>query len=136
MRTYPARIRAIVELSDWLRCEQVELVVMEATGDYWKPPFYLLEDEYRCWLLNARQVKHLPRRPKTDREDSIWLAKVAERGMVTPSFQQNEPLPDHGGSLALCVASRTLVSGFPRRPALLDSPSVRRLHQPARFSQA
>ncbi len=66
VRTYPARTRAIVELSDWLRIERVELVVMEATGDYWKPPFYLLEDEFRCWLLDARQVKHLPGRPKTD----------------------------------------------------------------------
>jgi transposase len=86
VRTYPARTRGIVELSDWLRCQEVGLVVMEATGDYWKPPFYLLEDEFRCWLLDARQVKHLPGRPKTDREDAIWLAKVAERGMATPSF--------------------------------------------------
>jgi transposase len=86
VRTYVARTGSILQLSDWLRCEQVSLVVMEATGDYWKPPFYLLEDDFECWLLDAKQVKHLPGRAKTDREDAIWLAKVAERGMARPSF--------------------------------------------------
>jgi transposase len=92
VRTYPARTRSILELAEWLRAERVELVVMEATGDYWKPPFYLLEDEFCCWLLDARQVKHLPGRPKTDREDAIWLAKVAERGMARPSFVPPRPI--------------------------------------------
>lgn len=92
VRTYPARTRSILELADWIRDEQIQLVVMEATGDYWKPVFYLLEDEVECWLLDARQVKHLPGRPKTDREDSIWLAKVAERGMAKPSFVPPKPV--------------------------------------------
>ena len=92
VRTYAARTGAILQLSDWLRCEQVSLVVMEATGDYWKPPFYLLEDDFECWLLDAKQVKHLPGRAKTDREDAIWLAKVAERGMARPSFVPPKPI--------------------------------------------
>lgn len=92
LRTYPTRTRSILELADWLRAEQVELVVMEATGDYWKPPFYLLEDEFHCWLLDAKQVTHLPGRPKTDREDAIWLATVAERGMARPSFVPPKPI--------------------------------------------
>jgi transposase len=92
VRTYSTRTRSILELADWLRTERVELVVMEATGDYWKPVFYLLEDEFVCWLLDARQVKHLPGRPKTDREDAIWLAKVAERGMARPSFVPPRPI--------------------------------------------
>jgi transposase len=58
----------------------------------WKPPFYLLEDEVTCWLLDAKQVKHLPGRPKTDREDAIWLAKVAERGMARASFVPAKPI--------------------------------------------
>ena len=48
VRTYSSRTRSIFDLSDWPRCEQVELVVMEATGEYWKPPFYLLEDSVEC----------------------------------------------------------------------------------------
>jgi transposase len=65
----------------------VTRVVMEATSDYWKPVFYLLEAEgFETWLVNAHDVKHLPGRPKTDRLDAVWLCKVAERQMLRPSF--------------------------------------------------
>jgi transposase len=51
--------------------------------------FYLLEAEgFTCWLLNARHVKNVPGRPKTDKLDAIWLAKVVERGMCSPSLVQ------------------------------------------------
>src|SRR5215475_11268970 len=60
---------------------------MEATSAYWKPPFYLLEDAVaECWLVNAGEVKNVPGRPKTDRLDAVWLARLAEQGMVRPSF--------------------------------------------------
>jgi transposase len=60
---------------------------MEATSAYWKAPFYVLEDAVaECWLVNAREVKNVPGRPKTDRLDAVWLARLAERGMVRPSF--------------------------------------------------
>jgi transposase len=60
---------------------------MEATSDYWKPVFYLLEARgLDPWLVNAKDVKHLPGRPKTDRLDAVWLAKVAERQMLRSSF--------------------------------------------------
>jgi transposase len=60
---------------------------MEATSDYWKPVFYLLEAQgLDPWLVNAKDVKHLPGRPKTDKLDSVWLCKVAERQMLRPSF--------------------------------------------------
>ncbi len=55
---------------------------MESTSTYWKPPFYLLEEQCGCWLVNARDVKHVPGRPKTDAQDAVWLAKLAERGML------------------------------------------------------
>src|SRR6478609_2876578 len=58
-------------------------VVMEATSDYWKPPFYVLEAAgFETWLVNAKDVKHLPGRPKTDRLDAVWLCKVAGREML------------------------------------------------------
>ena len=60
---------------------------MEATSDYWRAPFYLLEETgVETWLVNARDVKHLPGRPKTDKLDAVWLCKVAERQMLRPSF--------------------------------------------------
>jgi transposase len=71
----------------------VTLVVMEPTSDYWKPVFYLLEAEgFTCWLLNARHVKKVPGRPKTDKLDAVWLAKVAERGMCRPSLVHPRPV--------------------------------------------
>jgi transposase len=71
----------------------VDLVVMEATSDYWKPVFYLLEAEgFTCWLLNAKHVKNVPGRPKTDKLDAVWLAKVAERGMCSPSLVHPKPI--------------------------------------------
>lgn len=66
---------------------------MEATSDYWKPVFYLLEAHgLEPWLVNARVVKHLPGRPKTDELDSVWLCKVAERQMLRPSFVPPAPI--------------------------------------------
>jgi transposase len=41
---------------------------------------------FEAWLVNAKDVKHLPGRPKTDKLDCIWLCKVAERQMIRPSF--------------------------------------------------
>ena len=62
-------------------------MVMEATGDYRKGPFYRLEAEgLECVLADARQVKNLPGRPKRDRSDSAWLAACFERGAVTACF--------------------------------------------------
>src|SRR3954468_12055646 len=85
--TYSTMTRSLLRLADRLHELGVTRVVMEATSDYWKPVFYLLE---ACgldpWLVNARDVKHLPGRPKTDKLDAVWLAKVAERGMIRPSF--------------------------------------------------
>src|SRR5215212_7073562 len=52
-----------------------------------RPHFYLLEaHELEPWLVNAKDVKHLPGRPKTDKLDAVWLCKVAERQMLRPSF--------------------------------------------------
>jgi len=78
--------RSLLELSDWLFELGVTRVVMEATADYWRAPFYVLEDRFETWLVNAKHVKHLPGRPKTDRLDAVWLCKVAERQMLRPSF--------------------------------------------------
>jgi len=92
-RTYGTTRRELDSLADWLRCWAVTRVGMEATGDYWKPVFFLLESRgFDCQLYNAGQVKALPGRPKTDRADSIWLAKITERGSVASSFVPPEPV--------------------------------------------
>ena len=92
VRTFSTMTRSLLMMSDWLAGLGVTRVVMEATGDYWKPPFYLLEGSFETWLVNAKDVKHLPGRPKTDRLDAVWLAKVAERQMLRASFVPPEPI--------------------------------------------
>src|SRR3989475_4042731 len=86
-RSFGTTRREVLALADWLRSWQVPAVVMEATGDYWKPVFYRLEAEgFECVLADARQVKHLPGRPKRDPSDSRWLAACFERGAITSCF--------------------------------------------------
>jgi transposase len=106
VRTVATTTRSLLELRDWLICQGVTLCVMEATSTYWKPPFYLLEDAIECWVVNARDVKNVPGRPKTDRLDAVWLAKLAERGMLRPSFV---PPPWQRELRDLCRYRRTLV---------------------------
>ena len=91
--THSTMTRALTELANHLVDRGVERVVMEATSDYWKPVFYLLEAHgLNPWLVNARDVKHLPGRPKTDVLDAVWLCKVAERQMLRPSFVPPKPI--------------------------------------------
>jgi transposase len=84
-RAFGTTRREVLALGDWLRSWQVPAVVMEATGDYWKGPFYRMEAEgFECVLADAKQVKHLPGRPKRDPADSRWLAACFERGAIRP----------------------------------------------------
>src|SRR5664280_2185878 len=82
-----ARTNAVIAVADRLAEEHVERVVLEATSDYWRPFYYLLEARgLVVWVVNARDVKNVPGRPKTDKLDAIWLAKLNERGMLRASF--------------------------------------------------
>jgi len=90
---YKTMTRSLLVLADRLAALGVTRVVMEATSDYWKPVFYLLEAAgLEVWLVNAHDVKHLPGRPKTDKLDAVWLCKVAERQMLRPSFVPPPPI--------------------------------------------
>ena len=92
-RTFGTTRRELESLGDWLACWGVTRAGMEATGDYWKPVFFVLEARgFDCHLYNAAQVKALPGRPKTDRADSVWIARVTERGSVCSSFVPPEPI--------------------------------------------
>jgi transposase len=74
--TWGAVTNQVLALRDHLIAERVTLVVMEATSDYWKPFYYLLEDgPFEVMLVNVRHVKNLPGR-KTDVSDAAWLAQL------------------------------------------------------------
>ena len=82
-----ATTNAVLELGEHLAVEGIEKVTLESTSDYWRIWFYLLEAAgLDVQLVNARDVKNAPGRPKTDKLDSVWLAKLTERGMLRPSF--------------------------------------------------
>ena len=85
-QSFSTTAAGVGQLGEWLAEREVELVVMEATGVYWRPVYYGLEDRFaEMWLVNAHHVKNVPGR-KTDMSDAEWLADVAAHGMVRPSF--------------------------------------------------
>jgi len=90
--TWGSMTRQILALREHLVDQQVTCVVMEATSDYWKPFYYLLEDAgFEVMLVNARHVKTLPGR-KTDVADATWLAQLGAHGLVRGSFVPPEPI--------------------------------------------
>jgi transposase len=88
-----ATTQAVVELADRLVGLGVEKVTVESTSDYWRIWYYLLEGAgLDVQLVNARDVKNVPGRAKTDRLDAVWLAKLTERGMLRASFVPPAPV--------------------------------------------
>jgi transposase len=81
----------ILALRDYLQAAQVEAVVIESTGVYWKPFYYLLEDDLNLILVNAREAKTVPGR-KTDVADAVWLADLGAHGLVHASFVPPPPI--------------------------------------------
>jgi transposase len=81
----------LLALRDWLQGLGVTHVAMEATGVYWKPVYYLLEDDFELWLVNAQHVKNVPGR-KTDVQDAQWLYRLLEHGLVRASFVPPKPI--------------------------------------------
>ncbi len=78
---------SILGLADELVAAGIERVVVESTSDYWRVFVYLFQAAgLTTWLVNARDVKQVPGRPKTDRIDAVWLTKLNERGMLRASF--------------------------------------------------
>lgn len=92
-RSFAVTRRALQELASWLDDCEVTRVGMESTSDYWKPVFFFLERAgFECLLYNSRQVKAQPGRPKTDKSDAVWLAKITENGWVRSSFVPPEEI--------------------------------------------
>jgi transposase len=81
----------LLALRDWLVSHGVSRVGMEATGVYWKPVFYVLEDAMETWLLNARHIRSVPGR-KTDIADADWICRLVRFGLVRPSFVPPNPI--------------------------------------------
>ena len=85
--TVKARMGAIRTLGRQLKRDGIEVVTLESTSDYWRIWFFVLEAcGLAVQLVNAAQAKNLPGRPKTDKLDAQWLARLTEMGLLRPSF--------------------------------------------------
>jgi transposase len=84
-RTFETMTADLLELSDWLMLEGVTHVAMESTGEYWKPVFNLLENNFEVLLVNAQHIKAVPGH-KTDVKDAEWIADLLRHGLLKASF--------------------------------------------------
>ena len=83
----PATRARITELGRELLRHEVQMVTLESTSDYWRIWYYVLESlGLAVQLVSASQAKNLKGRPKTDRLDAMWLARLTQHGMLRPSF--------------------------------------------------
>ena len=88
---FPTMAADLLALRDWLKELGVTHVAMEATGVYWKPVYYALEDDFELLLVNAQHVKNVPGR-KTDTQDAQWLCQLLECGLLRASFVPPKPI--------------------------------------------
>src|SRR4051794_13114218 len=85
-RTFASFTGALEEMADWFTDQGVTDIAMEATGSYWKPVWYVLEERsFHLELVNAQQVKILPGH-KRDVLDAEWLAELLEHGLWRGGF--------------------------------------------------
>jgi transposase len=89
--TWGSTTTEILALREHLIAAQVSCVVIESTSDYWKPFYYLLEDELNVMLVNAKAARNVPGR-KTDVSDAAWLADLGAHGLLRASFVPPEPI--------------------------------------------
>jgi transposase len=82
-----ATMGAVAALGAQLKAEGIEKVTLESTSDYWRIWFYVLEEAgLDVQLVTASQARQLSGRPKTDKLDAMWLARLTEKGLLRPSF--------------------------------------------------
>ena len=125
--TVKARMAVIRALGRQLKADGIEMVTLEATSDYWRIWFYVLEAAgLAVQLVNAAQARNLPGRPKTDKLDAMWLARLTEMGLLRPSFVPPAPiraLRDYTRARTRLVQERTRC--FQRLEKLLEGALIK-----------
>jgi len=93
IKTFSTMRKALFELRDWLISLGCFKVLMESTGVYWMPIYYILEEVegMNAGVGNSRDLKNAPGRPKTDKEDAKWLSRLCMFGLVLKSFVVEKP---------------------------------------------
>jgi transposase len=123
--TWGATTAGILELRDFLEREHVTVVAMEATSDYWKPFFYLLEETLPVVLVNAKAARNIPGR-KTDVSDAAWLAQLAAHNLIRASFVPPEPIRElRDLTRARSIATRDRAREIQRLEKFLESSGIK-----------
>ena len=123
--TWGATTRQILELRDVLEREHVTTVVMEATTDYWKPFFYLLEETLPVMLVNAKAARNIPGR-KTDVSHAAWLAQLGAHGLLRASFVPPEPIRElRDLTRARSIATRDRTREIQRLEKFLEGSGIK-----------
>jgi transposase len=123
--TWGATTAGILELRDFLEREHVTVVAMEATSDYWKPFFYLLEETLPVVLVNAKAARNIPGR-KTDVSDAAWLAQLAAHSLIRASFVPPEPIRElRDLTRARSIATRNRAREIQRLEKFLESSGIK-----------
>ena len=86
VRDFGATTRELLELVDWLKDGECEMVAMESTASYWKPLYNILESsDLNAMVVNASHMKAVPGR-KTDVKDAEWIADLLQHGLLQASY--------------------------------------------------
>jgi transposase len=96
----PAHVRSfgtctadLIALANWLTACRIKTVALESTGIYWIPLFELLESRgFEVLLVEPRQARHAPGRPKSDVLDCQWLQRLHSYGLLSASFRPAEQI--------------------------------------------
>jgi transposase len=84
-RSFGSMTADLLALSDWLTTQEVTHVAMESTGEFWKPVFNILENNFEVMVVNAQHISKVPGR-KTDQSDAEWIAELLQYGLLRASF--------------------------------------------------
>jgi transposase len=123
--TWGATTAQILALRDFLELDHVTTVVMEATSDYWKPFFYLLEETLPVMLVNAKAARNIPGR-KTDVSDAAWLAQLGAHGLLRASFVPPEPIRElRDLTRARTIAARDRTREIQRLEKFLEGSGIK-----------
>lgn len=93
VRCFGAFTHDLYVIADWLTTCGITTVAMESTGVYWIPLFQVLEAKgFQVCLVNARELKHVSGRPKTDRLDCQWIQRLHSYGLLSASFRPEDEI--------------------------------------------
>jgi transposase len=125
VKTFGATTAQILALVDYLLQQGVTTVLIEATSDYWKPFYYVMEDRLPVMLVNAKHARNIPGR-KSDVSDAAWLAQLGAHGLLRASFIPPEPVRQlRDLTRARSVAARDRARIVQRLEKFLESSGIK-----------